>query len=101
MNILRDGETLSVSGLSELDAASCRLFKSRLKAALPANIRRINIDLSRTRVDCGGVGALVALRNCARKQNSNVAIHLLNPTLATQRLFTLTRMDRLFPIEQR
>jgi len=99
MNILRDGETLSISGISELDAASCRLFKSRLKAALPGNIRRIDIDLSRTRMDCGGVGALVALRNCARKQNGEVAIHLLNPTLAVQRLFRLTCMDRLFPIE--
>src|SRR5262245_15670569 len=101
MNILRDGETLSVSGLSELDAASCRLFKSILKAALPANIRRINIDLSRTRVDSGGVEGLDALPKCARNKQGNVAIHILNPTLATQRLFTLTRMDRLFPIEQR
>jgi len=101
MKIFRDGETLNVSEIAELDAATCRSFGSRLKAALPANVRRIDIDLSKTRVDCGGLGALVALRNCVRERNDNVAIHLLNPTFAVQQLVTLTRLDRLFPIEQR
>jgi len=101
MKILRDGETLNVSQIADLDAANCGSFSARLQAALPPNVQRIDIDLSRTRMDCGGVGALVALRNSARQQNNKVAIRLLNPTLAVQRLFTLTRMDRLFPIEQR
>src|SRR6267378_451290 len=100
MKILRDGEILNVSQIGQLDAANCRSFSSRLKAALPANVARIDIDLTHTRMDCGGLGALVALRNCAREQNDNVAIRLFNPTLAVQRLFALTRLDRLFPIEQ-
>ena len=100
MKILRDGETLNVSQIGELDAANCRTFSSRLRELLPT-ARQIDIDLSRTRMDCGGLGALVALRNCARRQNRNVAIRLLNPTLPVQRLIALTRMDRLFPIEQR
>ena len=98
MTILRDGETLNVSHIAQLDAANCRSFSSRLRELLPG-VQHIDIDLSRTRMDCGGVGALVALRNCARRRN--VAIRLLNPTIAAQRLFTLTQMDRLFPIEQR
>jgi anti-anti-sigma factor len=100
MKILRDGETLNVSHIAQLDAANCRSFSSRLRELLPS-VQRIDIDLSRTRVDCGGLGALVALRNCARLRNHKVAIRLLNPTMATQRLFTLTQLDRLFPIEQR
>jgi len=99
MKILRDGETLSVSGISELDASNSEAFSSQLSAALPANVRQIDIDLSRTRMDCGGLGALVALRNFARRHNTCIAIRLLNPTLAVQCLFALTRMDRLFPIE--
>jgi anti-anti-sigma factor len=100
MMISRDGETLSVSQIGQLDAASCRSFRSRLQQLLPT-VQRIDIDLSRTRVDCGGVGALIALRNCARRQNQTVAIRLLNPTAVVRRLFTLTQMDRVFPIEHR
>ena len=101
MKILRDGETLSGSGISELDAANSEAFSSQLSAALPANVRQIDIDLSRTRMDCGGVGALVALRNFLCKNHTHIAIRLLNPTLAVQRLLAITRMDRLFPIEPR
>ena len=99
MKILRDGEKLSVSEIPELDAANSGSFRSQLSAALPANVRQIDIDLSRTRMDCSGVGALVALRNWAREQNLDVAIRLLNPTQTVRRLFFLTRLDRLFPIE--
>ena len=101
MTILRDGETLSVTNIRQLDAATCQSFRSRLKAALPRNVRRIDIDLTRTQMDCGGVGALLALRKCAREQNNDIAIHLVNPSAAVQRLFSLTHMDRLFPIERR
>src|SRR4051812_25950278 len=99
MKIFRDGETLNVSQIAQLDAANCRSFSSRLRELLPT-VQQIDIDLSRTRMDCGGLGALVALRNSARRQHQNIAIRLLNPTLAVQRLIALTRMDRLFPIEQ-
>ncbi len=40
MKILRDGETLSVSEISELDAANSESFSSQLRAALPANMRQ-------------------------------------------------------------
>jgi len=77
MKISRDGETLSVSNIRQLDAATCQSFRSRLKAALPRNVRRIDIDLTRTQMDCGGLGALLALRKCARAENNDVAIHLV------------------------
>jgi anti-anti-sigma factor len=90
-----------VSGISDLDVLTSQAFRSELGAALPANVRQIDIDLSETRMDCGGVGALVALRNSAREQNAGVAIRLLNPTARVQRLFNLICMDRLFAIEPR
>src|SRR3954466_8425558 len=101
MTISRDGETLNVTNIRQLDAATCQSFESRVKAALPRKIRRIDIDLTRTHMDCGGLGALVALRKCARERNNEVAIRLLNPSTAVQRLFSLAHMGRLFPIELR
>src|SRR6478609_6855565 len=93
MKILRDGETLSLSNIRQLDAATCQSFRLRVNAALPHNVRRINIDLTRTQMDCGGLGALLALRKCAREQNHDVDIHLVNPSAAVLRLFSLTHMD--------
>ena len=101
MKILRDGENLSLSNIRQLDVVTSQSFRSRVKAALPDHVRRIDIDLTRTQMDCGGVGALVALRKSAREQNNDVAIYLVNPSASVRRLFSLTRMDRLFPIELR
>ena len=100
MKIILDGERLKVSDLTELTAANCSAFQSELAAALPPEVNEIAIDLSATDfLDCGGVGALVALRRSACRRNLNVAIRLLNPTASARRIFKLTRMDRIFPIE--
>ena len=72
-----------------------------IRAALPVRPRQINIDLSEVRfVDCGGLGALIAVRNCARRRNSTATVKLLNPALSTRWLLKLTRADSLFPIER-
>ena|SRR5436190_14528807 len=100
MKIIHDGETLRVSALTELAASNSGAFHSKLAAALTPKLNEIEIDLSDTHfLDCGGVGALVALRRSACSRNANVAIRLLNPTASARRIFELTRMDLLFPIE--
>ena len=100
MKIRQDGETLNVSEILELGTVNSALFNSELAAAFPSEINRIEIDLSDMEfVDCGGVGALVALHNRARRRNVNIAIRLRNPAPTVRRIFNLTRMDRLFPIE--
>ena|SRR5437870_5681658 len=102
MKIVRDGETLNVSELEELAAANSSSFRTRITSALPAAVRNIEIDLSQTAfVDCGGVGALVAMRNCARRHNSDVAVRLLNPKPPVRRIFDLTGMEGVFSIEDR
>jgi|SRR3954454_20717432 anti-sigma B factor antagonist len=102
MKIVCDGETLSVSEIAELGTATSHAFKSQINAALRSGFKRIDIDLAGTGfLDCGGVGALVALRKSARHRNGNVAIRLLNPSPPVRRIFKLTRMDRVFPIERR
>ena len=100
MRITNQGRTLNVSGIKQLAAANRNDFASALSAALPKGVTQIEIDLSQTGfVDCGGVGALVALRNTARGLSEQVTIRLLNPSSAAQRIFKLTRMAELFPIE--
>jgi len=85
----------------QLGGADSSSFKATLCAALPSEVRNIDIDLSQTGyVDCGGVGALIALKNCADRRNGAVAIRLLNPTPPVRRMFKLTRMDRVFPIHR-
>ena len=100
MKIRHDGKTLKVSDIGQLGTINRQSFNTELTAALQTGINRILIDLSRTgSMDCGGLGALIALRNCARRRNGNVAICLLNPTPPVRHIFKLTRMDRIFPIE--
>ncbi len=101
MRIIREGETLHVSEIEELAAANALNFESAVRAALPRCPRQINIDLSRTGfVDCGGLGALIAVRNCARRRNASATVRLLNPASSTRRLLTLAKTDSLFPIER-
>ena len=101
MKIIHDGKKLKVSQIAELAAGTRCAFQSALHPALGSHLSQIDIDLSDTGfLDCGGVGALVALRKTARRENDGVAIRLLNPTSSAQRLFQLTGLDRLFSIVQ-
>ena len=98
MRITQNGETLNVSELNELDVANAPRFQSAVRAVLP--VASIDIDLSQVSfIDCGGVGALIALRNCARSRNATATIRLLNPSPRVRRMFQLTRVDKLFSIK--
>jgi anti-anti-sigma factor len=100
MRIVRSGETVNVTELNELGVASAVRFQSAVGAALPAGPESIDIDLSGVSfIDCGGVGALIALRNSARRHNSGATIRLLNPSPRVRRMFQVTHVDKLFPIE--
>src|ERR1043166_3312166 len=100
MKITLHGDTLNVSDIDELAIATVNSFRLEL-GALPAGVKRIDIDLSRTDfVDCGGLGALVTLWKTAGGRNGGVRIRLLNAPAIVRRMMTLTRLDRVFPIEQ-
>jgi len=100
MKILQQGETVNVSDVQQLAAGNAADFQSLIRAAMPRRPNRIDIDLSQTEfLDCNGVGALIALLKSARQRNAQVIVRLLGPTLSTQRLLRLTRLDSLFPIE--
>jgi len=102
MKLTVDGETLNVSDVAELGTATANSFQNELTAAIPSGVKQINIDLSHTDyVDCGGLGALVSVWKSAVGRNGAVRIRVLNPPHPVERMFNLTKLDQVFPIERR
>ena len=87
---------MSVTGTRALTTANANKFRERVIAALNAH-DVIEVDLSRTTfMDCGGLGALVALRNATRDRNARV--RLLNPTPPVEQVLRLLEAQRVFEI---
>jgi anti-anti-sigma factor len=102
MKIIHDDHILRISEIQALTAANSQTFGLELAGALASTVNQIELDLSKANfMDCGGVGALVALRNRARKSNAAGTIRVLNPAGPAHQMLRLTRMDALFPIERR
>ena len=103
MTITRTDGTLTIGDIDELATGSSQSLQSALTAALPAaagDLQRIDVDLSHTRfVDCGGLGALLAMRKCARSRNRNLTMRLLHPPRPVKRMVSLMRMGEAFGIE--
>lgn len=100
MKIVIHGDTLNVSDISELATATSNSFQSELSAALSPDVRQIELDLSRTTfVDCGGLGALVAIRKKACNGHGPATVRLLNPPKPLQHMVNMMKMTGFFPIE--
>ena len=98
MKIVIYGDTANVSEIRELGTATANSFQSALNAALPDSVKHINLDLSQTTfVDCGGLGALVAIRNRAT-HGQGATIRLLNAPEPLQKIVSLMKMDTFFPM---
>ena len=89
-------KVLSVAGTRVLTTATAGNFRERVIAGLNGH-DVIEVDLSRTTfMDCGGLGALVALRNATRDRNARV--RLLNPTPPVEQVLRLLEAQRVFEI---
>ena len=99
MRIRTAQDVLTVSDIEQLDAAHSEAFQSAVAAALAPAVKQVEIDLSHTGfIDCGGVGALVALCKRARGCNANATVRLRNPGKPIQRLLQLTHADEMFTL---
>ena len=99
MKIVVQGDTLNVSEIRELATATANTFQSQLSAALSDSVKHIDLDLSQTTfVDCGGLGALVAIRKKASNGHGSATIRLLNPPKPLQHIVTMMKMSDVFPI---
>src|SRR6266566_2009321 len=94
------GETLSVVGVRQLGADNSQAFREEVHAALPDELRNIEIDLSQTNfLDSCGLGALISLRKTANSRNGKVRLLYPNPRVLL--LFDITRMHNIFEIVKR
>jgi anti-sigma B factor antagonist len=92
-----DGETLRISGITELSATNANSFRDEAREAFGQEQRNIEIDLSQaTAVDSCGLGALVALHKTTSARGG--ILRLLNPTPPVQQILELTRMHRIFEV---
>lgn len=99
MKFTMRGDTLSVSEIDELATATANLFQSELAAALSADVHNIDLDLSQTAfVDCGGLGALVAIRKKASNGHGAPIVRLLNAPRSLQQMVQLMKMESVFPL---
>ena len=99
MKFATRGDTLSVSEINELAAASAIAFQSELATAISADVRHIDLDLSHTAFfDCGGLGALVAMRKKASNGYGAPAVRLLNAPKSLQQMVQLMKMESFFGI---
>ncbi|HEV2208360.1 MAG TPA: STAS domain-containing protein [Verrucomicrobiae bacterium] len=97
MKIVRDCDKLTVTDIEQLDSAHAAAFQTALREVLAANVRQIDLDLSQTvSLDCGGLGALLALRKGVGSAMLVVRLH--NPPQPAQRLLRLTQTDQAFTV---
>ncbi len=97
MKIQHQGNTLLISGLTELNATNAGAFRDAARAALSSQIINLDIDLSETSfLDSSGLGALIALHKTVATNQGLVRI--LQPTATAQQILELTRLHRVFEI---
>jgi len=99
VKIVVHGDTVNVSEIRELGTATANSFQSALSAALSGCVKHIDLDFSQTTfVDCGGLGALVAIRKRASNGQGAATIRLLNPPEPLQRIVSMMKMGEFFPM---
>jgi anti-anti-sigma factor len=99
VKIVVHGDTVNVSEIRELGTATANSFQSALSAALSSSVKHIDLDLSQTTfVDCGGLGALVAIWKRTSNGQGAATIRLLNAPETLQRIVSMMKMGDFFPM---
>lgn len=89
------GDTLVVTGVSNLGADQAPLLRELVCASLKADHRFIEVDLTATTfIDSEGLGALVAVHKVLVDRGGVVRLSGARPTI--RELFRLTRLDQIF-----
>lgn len=95
----RHGDTLVVRLPKQLIAENRQELKQRVLDALASGVSSVLLDFARTGyIDSAGLGALVSLAKATRERGGELRLSNLNADLRT--LFSLTKLDELFGIEE-
>ena len=99
MKMEAQGDTLRITGITELGATNANNIRDQIRAALLDSQRHIELDLSTTAfVDSCGLGALIALHKTAC--NHSGSVRLVNPLPPVRQVLELTRLNRIFEISK-
>ena len=91
MKLCKQGSTLLVSEIEQLNAEASAVLQSELVSALNSTIRTVEMDFSSTRyADCCGIGALISMRALAQVRTPNIQFHISHPSSKLERLLQLT-----------
>ena len=97
MKIEAKGDTLRITEVPELVAASSGQFRRDVLAALADSHRNFDVDLSDTTfLDSSGLGALIGLYRTATSRSG--VVRLLSPRPPIMQVLELTRMKNVFEI---
>jgi anti-anti-sigma factor len=100
MKIVVHGDTINVSEIRELGTATSNSFQTALSAALSGSVKHIDLDLSQTTfVDCGGLGALVAIRKKASNGHGPATVRLFNSPKPLEHIVSMMKMNDVFTFE--
>jgi anti-sigma B factor antagonist len=90
------GTLVARVGEDRIDAACAIQFKDRMREVVANPAKRVILDLSRVLfLDSSGLGAVVAVMKLVGPDRS-LELAALTPTV--EKVFRLTRMDRVFTI---
>ena len=79
-----------------IDASKAPAFKDEMSRCIEAGQNQLVLDLSQVDfIDSSGLGALVS---CLKRLGPRGSLAVAGATGAVSRLFTLTRMDRVFAL---
>jgi anti-anti-sigma factor len=102
MKVQHQGAALNISEIDELAAGNSAVLKSSFLTLLNNSVKEVEIDLSNAEfIDCAGAGALAALRRDALRRDPGLRFSIRPPRPSLRRVFTLTGLGRLFPVEHR
>lgn len=97
MKTLATPDSLTVTELSEMNAANSAGLRDEIRASLTASQTELNLDLSATRfIDSSGLGAVIALQKTMRARGGH--LRLLRPSPVVLQILELTRLHRVLEI---
>jgi anti-sigma B factor antagonist len=96
---VRSGQDVLTAEVEEtrLDAAVAIQFKDRMREIVATGPRRVVLDLGRVGfLDSSGLGAVIAVK---KMLDPDRELEIVGLTPPVERVFRLTRMDRVFRIQ--
>jgi len=99
MNIQRDEDTLTISGMEELTAANAGVFQKSITDQLSPSIKKLHLMADNMKLmDSTGLGVLIIIHTRLAQNGGQITIS--HPTGIVEQLLKMTRLNQVFQIER-